>query len=149
MDEVAMALDRLGVRETIEECLNFLDAKDWEGVALCFSEDARAWYNNEPEALEGGGGVADFLRRRMLQYGPTDHALGNLRIEVNGELATCDSRLTASLLYLGEDGQTRIAVRAIWCRDKLRRVGDRWVIYERRHGPQWQYDVASHALQLL
>ena len=142
-----MALDELAIRETIEDYLNFLDAKNWEGIASCFTDDARSWYNHEPQTLEGGRGVANFLQR-MKAYGSTDHALSNLHIVVDGDLATCDSRLTASLHFGGErDG--RISVRAIWYRDKLRRSTDRWLIYERLHEPQWQYDVPSHPMRLL
>jgi ketosteroid isomerase-like protein len=148
MKNAALALNKLAIRETIENYLNFLDAKDWEGIASCFSDDAKSWYNFEPQVLEGGRGVADFLRIRVGRYGSTDHALSNLRIVVEGDLATCDSRLTASLLYEQAGGDAHIAVRAIWYRDKLRRAANRWVIYERRHEPQWQYDVPSHAMRL-
>ena len=147
-DLASIALDKLAIRETVENYLNFLDAKDWDGVATCFSEDAKSWYNFEPQVLEGGRGVADWLRRRISQYGATDHALSNLHMTVKADLATCDSRLTASLLYVGNEKSPRIAVRALWYRDKLRRSGNRWLIYERRHEPQWQYDVPSHALHL-
>jgi ketosteroid isomerase-like protein len=142
-----LALDKLAIRETIEDYLNFLDAKDWEGIASCFSDDAKAWYNHEPQTLHGGRGVANFLRR-IEAYGSTDHALSNLHIVVNGDSAACDSRLTASL-HFGTAREGRISVRAIWYRDKLRRSEDRWVIYERHHEPQWQYDVPSQAPHLL
>ncbi len=148
MSNTAVALDKLAIRETIEDYLNFLDAKDWNGIASCFSEDSKSWYNLEPQVLEGGRGVADWLRPRISRYGSTDHALSNLHIVVNGDLATCDSRLTASLHYSGSGEKPRIAVRAIWYRDKLRRSSDHWVIYERRHEPQWQYEVASNPLHL-
>ena len=140
------ALDKVAIRETIENYLNFLDARNWEGIASCFSDDAKSWYNFEPQALIGGKGVADWLRR-IEAYGSTDHALSNLHIDVDGDLATCDSRLTASL-HFGAERDGTISVRAIWYRDKLRRSGDRWVIYERRHEPQWQYEVPSRALHL-
>src|SRR5262245_54343526 len=147
MTKAEAALDKLAIRETIEDYLNFLDAKDWDGIASCFSEDARSWYNFEPEVLPGGRGVADWLRARVGKYGATDHALSNLHIVLNRDFATCDSRLTASLLYV-QGAESRVAVRAIWYRDKLRREADRWVICERRHEPQWQYDVPTHALRL-
>ena len=147
MAKAETALDKIAIRETIEDYLNFLDAKDWDGIASCFSEDAKSWYNFEPEVLQGGHGVADWLRARVGKYGATDHALSNLHIVLNGHLATCDSRLTASLLYV-EGTENRVAVRAIWYRDKLRRERDRWLICERRHEPQWQYDVPTHALHL-
>jgi ketosteroid isomerase-like protein len=148
MSKDAVALDKLAVKETIEDYLNFLDAKDWKGIESCFSDDAKSWYNLEPQVLEGGRGVADWLRPRISKYGSTDHALSNLHIVVDGNLATCDSRLTASLHQLGIGESSRIAVRAIWYRDKLRRSADRWVIYERHHEPQWQYEVASQPLHL-
>lgn len=147
MAKAEAALDKIAIRETIEDYLNFLDAKDWNGIASCFTEDAQSRYNFEPEVLQGGRGVADWLRARVGKYGATDHALSNLHIVLDGDVATCDSRLTASLLY--EEGSAhRVAVRAIWYRDKLRREGGRWLICERRHEPQWQYDVPTHALRL-
>ncbi len=147
MAKAETALDKIAIRETIEDYLNFLDAKDWDGIVSCFSEDAKSWYNFEREVLQGGRGVANWLRARVGKYGATDHALSNLHIVLNGDLATCDSRLTASLLYV-EGTENRVAVRAIWYRDKLRRERDRWLICERRHEPQWQYDVPTHALHL-
>ena len=147
MSAAQSALDKVAIRETIEDYLNFLDAKDWDGIARCFSQDSQSLYNFEPDVLHGGHGVAEWIRVRVGKYGATDHALSNLHIVVTGDLATCDSRLTASLLY--EDGaERRISVRAIWYRDKLRREGDRWLIYERVHEPQWQYNVPAHTALL-
>ena len=149
MGKAEVAFAKLAVRETIENYLNFLDAKDWEGIASCFTDDAKSWYNFEPEVLEGGSGVASWLRARVGPYGATDHALSNLHIAIDSDVsAVCDSRLTASLLYGVESVEKRIAVRAIRYRDKLRLMDDRWLIYERRHEPQWQFDVPSHSLHL-
>jgi ketosteroid isomerase-like protein len=147
MAKADAALDKIAIRETIEDYLNFLDAKDWDGIASCFTRDSQSWYNFEPDVLRGGRRVADWLRGRVGKYGATDHALSNLHIVLDGDIATCDSRLTASLLY-EEGSEQRVAVRAIWYRDKLRREGDRWLISERRHEPQWQYDLPTHALRL-
>jgi len=147
MPNVEVALDKIAIRETIEDYLNFLDAKDWDGIASCFSDDAQSWYNFEPEMLRGGRGVANWLRARVGKYGATDHALSNLHIVLNGDVATCDSRLTASLLYR-QSSENHVAVRAIWYRDRLRRDQSRWLIFERRHEPQWQYEVPTHDLRL-
>jgi ketosteroid isomerase-like protein len=141
------ALDKLAIRETVEDYLNFLDAKDWDRVAACFADDAQSRYNFEPEVLRGGRGVAEWVRTRLAGYGATDHALSNLHIEVNGDTATCDSRVTASLLR-AHGGERRIVVRAIWYRDKLRREGNQWLIAERVHEPQWQYEVPAHELRV-
>ena len=142
-----LALDKIAIRETIEDYLNFLDAKDWDGIASCFSDDAQSRYDFESTVLKGGRGVAEWVRARVGNYGATDHALSNLHIVVDGDLATCESRLTASLLY-DEGYERRVCVRAILYRDKLRRVGDRWLICNRVHEPQWQYEVAAAPLRL-
>lgn len=141
------ALDKLAVRETVEDYLNFLDAKQWDRVAACFADDAQSRYNFEPTVLRGGNGVADWVRVRLGRYGATDHALSNLHIEINGDLASCDSRVTASLL-LDVDGAQRISVRAIRYRDKLRRATDRWLIVERIHEPQWQYEAPAQPMHV-
>jgi len=147
MGSAELYRDKAAIRETIENYLNFLDAKDWEGIASCFSPDARSHYNFEPEALQGGVGVAEWIRARVGKYGATDHALLNLRIAVDGDTATVESRLTASLLCV-EGAERRVSVRAIWYQDRLRREGDRWLICERVHAPQWQYDVPASDLRL-
>jgi len=147
MAHFASVADKLAIRETIEDYLSFLDAQHWRGVASCFTADARSQYNFEPDLLQGGDGVVDWLRARLATYLGTDHALSNLHIEVDGDSAVCDSRVTASLLYAAGE-ERRVAVRAIRYRDKLRREGDRWLIHERRHEPQWQYDIPAAALRV-
>jgi len=147
MSNVAPILDKLAVREAIEDYLHFLDAGHWDRVASCFSVDAVSYYNFEPAALTGGDGVVAWLRTRLAPYLGTDHALSHLHIEVDGDFAACESRVTASLLY-EKDGERRIAVRAIRYQDRLRRDGDGWRICQRRHEPQWQYEVMAQALRV-
>ena len=60
MSKADLALAKVAIRETIEDYLNFLDAKDWKGIASCFSDDAKSWYNFEPQVLVGGSGVANY-----------------------------------------------------------------------------------------
>lgn len=147
MSSTTLLLSKLAVRETIENYLAFLDAKQWDGVASCFTADALSDYNFEPDALVGGTGVVHWLRTRLAPYLGTQHALSNLHVEIDGDSATCSSRVNASLLY-EKDGERRIAVRAIVYRDMLRRETDRWLIHQRRHEPQWQYDVPAQALRV-
>jgi hypothetical protein len=147
MSNVQSALDKIAIRETIEDYLNFLDGQDWSGVASCFTADAQSRYNFEPDLLQGGDGVVNWLRPRLASYLGSDHALSNMHFEVDGCFAVCDSRVTASLLYVAGE-ERRVAVRAIRYRDKLRREGERWLIHERRHEPQWQYDVPAAPLRV-
>lgn len=147
MSNVESVVDRIAIRETVEDYLSFLDAQNWSGVASCFTADSQSQYNYEPALLQGGGGVVDWLRARLATYLGTDHALSNLHIVVDHNSAICVSRVTASLLYAAGE-ERRVAVRAIRYRDKLRREGGRWLIHERRHEPQWQYDVPAATLRV-
>jgi len=147
MSNIAPILDKLAVRETIEDYLHFLDTEHWDGVAACFVADARSHYNFEPEVLIGGSGVVKWLRTRLASFSGTEHALSNLHIEIDGDRATCESRVSASLLHEAH-GERRLAVRAIRYRDELRREGDRWRICERRHEPMWQYDLPAQVPKL-
>jgi hypothetical protein len=78
-----LELDKLVIRATVEDYLNLLDTRNWDGIASYFSDDGRSWYNFEPQALIGGTDVADWLRR-IEAYRSTDHALSNLPIEARG-----------------------------------------------------------------
>jgi len=90
------AIERLLVREVLEKYLASLDDKDWDGIAGCFTDDAVSHYNDEPDALHGGKGVADWLHR-MVAYNATDHSLSNVRIEVTGDTAVAHSLVIATL----------------------------------------------------
>lgn len=142
MPNAQLVPDQLAIRETIETYLNRLDARDWGAVAACFAPDARSQYNFEPDVLVGGDAVVAWLRARLDHYLATQHALANLHIGMEGGLARCDSRVTASLLH-EVDGERRIAVRAIRYSDTLRREDGTWRIVQRLHEPQWQYEVAA------
>lgn len=137
----AEVIERLLVRETLERYLSSLDDKDWAGIAGCFTDDAIAHYNHEPETINGGEGVAQWLHR-MVAYNATDHALSNVQIVVDGDHAEAHSRVIATL-HQGPEGVGRVQVRAIDYRDKLRKTDAGWLIYERLHAPTMQYDAPS------
>ena len=134
-------IERILVREVLEQYLGCLDDKDWDGIASCFTDDAVSYYNDEPEALQGGIGVATWLHR-MVAYNATNHSLSNARIEVDGDKAFAHSLVIATL-HQGPEGVGRVQVRAIDYRDHLRNVDGRWRIVERLHRPTLQYDAPS------
>ena len=138
---------RLAVRETLERYLNHLDDENWDGVAACFTPDAISYFNHEPQALHGGGDVAAWLRRALAAASGTNHALSNLRVELDGDVARSDSRVMATL-HWGEPGRGRVTARAIRYRDELVEHAGVWLIRRRRHEPQWQYDALSARPQL-
>ncbi|NIL77279.1 nuclear transport factor 2 family protein [Rhodococcus sp. B10] len=140
------ALIKLAVRETIENYLNFLDNQDWDGIASCFTDDSESRYNHEEQVLHGGRGVANWLHR-LQAYTGTDHALSNLHIDIDGDIARCDSRVIATV-HWGDNGVGRASARAIRYRDELVQVDGTWRIRTRLHEPKWQYEALSAPLHL-
>lgn len=72
--DVTATVDRLLVREVLERYVASADDKDYDGIAGCFMPDAVSYYNDEPDGLHGGKGVATWLHRVV---DTTDGALSN------------------------------------------------------------------------
>jgi len=142
-DIAAAAIERFLVRETLERYLGSLDDKDWDGIAECFTDDSISYYNDEPDALHGGTGVADWLHR-MVAYDATDHSLSNVRTKIDGGTATAHSYVMATL-HQGGEGLGRVQVRGIDYKDELVRVEGGWRITRRLHKPTMQYDALSQS----
>ncbi|WP_319423551.1 nuclear transport factor 2 family protein [Pleurocapsa sp. FMAR1] len=138
---------KLAVRETMEDYLNCLDNQNWTGVARCFTNDAVSHYNKDPQSMHGGCDVADWLHQVLQVYSGTNHALSNFHVDLEGELARCDSHVMATL-HWGENGQGRVSVRAIRYRDEMVEVEGIWLIRRRIHEPRWQYDALSASPRL-
>jgi ketosteroid isomerase-like protein len=135
------AVDRFLIREVVERYLLALDEKDWDGIADCFTDDAVSHYNHEPQDLIGGRGVADFLRR-MQAYNATNHILSRIVVEVDGDEGVARFK-TVAVLHAGEVGVGRVQVRSVAFVDRLRRIDGRWLIVERLHAPDFQFDALS------
>lgn len=138
----ATLLDRLMIRERLEMYLGSLDDKDWDGIAGCFTDDCEAYYNDEPQRITGGKGVADWLHR-MVAYNATNHALSNVRIEMLSPTSAIAHSLVIATLHQGEDGVGRVQVRAIDYVDTLVKTADIWIIEKRIHQSTIQYDALS------
>jgi ketosteroid isomerase-like protein len=142
IDIAAAAVDRLLVRKTLERYLGSLDAKDRDGIAACFADDSVSYDDDEPDALHGGAGVAEWLHR-MVAYDATDHSLSTVRIEIDGDTATARGYVMATL-HQGGEGVGRVQVRGIDDKGDLVRVdGSGWTINRRLYKPTMQYDALS------
>lgn len=59
------------------------DERDWEAIGEVFSADASASYGGW--ALPDRAAIAAMLRHHLGGCGPTQHLLGNLQVQVNGD----------------------------------------------------------------
>lgn len=98
-------------------------------------------YNDEPQPIFGGKGVAEWLHR-MVAYDATNHSLSNVRIEMIGDTAVAHSLVIATL-HQGVQGVGRVQVRAIDYVDHLIKANGFWRIAQRKHRATMQYDALS------
>jgi ketosteroid isomerase-like protein len=145
MDQsVKLLLDRTTINETLHRYCASLDARDFEALASCFTDDCVATFSISPTEVDtvvGGKAVAKWCNG-ILKFAHSIHAVSHAIIKVDGDKATSTSLLVATLMY-GTDRGGRAFVRGIKYVDALRRVGDVWLIEARTHQVLWQFDAVS------
>lgn len=74
-----------------------MDARDWDGLLALMTSDVTADLGTGP--LSGGDAIISLLRSFLDACGPTQHLLGNVLIDVDGD--TARSRAYVSDMHLG------------------------------------------------
>jgi len=120
---------------------NAVDRHDYELLASCFAEDARAEYGGR-EIGPGRTAILDFLKsvRRPLS---SMHILGNFHIQVTRNSAMCESALVAYHVEGSEGKAARIIIRGIRYFDRLEQHEEKWAIIERRHVAEWMTETPA------
>lgn len=143
-DALRLAVDRFTVREHLERYCACLDARDFEGVAACFTHDAEAAFGSgvgDADPLVGGKAIADWLRV-LDNYRESIHAVSHVTVAFDGAEADVGSLLVATLIG-GPERSGRAYVRGIRYTDRMVRRDGGWLIRRRRHRPLWQYEALS------
>lgn len=142
--ELQLTLDRIAIRGILEKYCSSIDARDFETLASCFTDDCSAQFSvsaDETVTAVGGQGVAQFCRA-ILNFRHSVHAISHAVINVEGDKATSKSLLIATLIYGSERGG-RAFVRGVRYTDTLLRAGGNWLIDCRSHQGLWQFDAPS------
>lgn len=106
-----------------------LDLRDWVAMAAIFTDDMRGDYGGV-EVFEGRDKLIAMMRAYMGACGPTQHLLGNYRIEIDGDRAS--SRCYVRAMHIGTGAKSE-AVLDLWGEyiDELVRTGTGWRIAAR------------------
>lgn len=98
------SLERLLLERELHQVLigyaRLCDERDWNAVGEVFSEDASADYGGRH--LRDRATILAMLRDNLGGCGPTQHLLGNLVVEVDGEAVSSRIAVRASHLGAGE-----------------------------------------------
>jgi 3-phenylpropionate/cinnamic acid dioxygenase small subunit len=105
------------------------DRRHWELFDTVFAADAEVTYAGG--TFTGVPAVVAYVRSKLDGCGPTQHLLGNYRIEVDGDTARAECALRA--WHAGADDLAGLTFEALGSyHDELRRTGDSWLITRRR-----------------
>lgn len=131
MDDLNLAtlLDQARIQAVLTRYATVLDEHDWAGLQQVFAADAVAHYTGVGD-FHGRESIISVVRDFLEGCGSTQHLLGNVRIQVNGDQATAQCYLQATHAGCGAYlGQTM----TVWGQysDCLERRAEGWRIVER------------------
>lgn len=95
--DLATLLDEREIGRTLTCFARAMDDRDWERVRSILTPDATAELGTGP--LMGPDAIIALMRQYLDGCGPTQHLLGNVLINVSGDLA--ESRAYVSDMHLG------------------------------------------------
>ncbi|WP_081830581.1 nuclear transport factor 2 family protein [Rhodococcus sp. UNC363MFTsu5.1] len=81
--------DHLAVIDSLYRFQARLDAKDWPGLRSAMTEDARAYF------VEGVDAVLTVVRAHLDVCGATQHLMGNVQVQLDGDTARTRSYFRA------------------------------------------------------
>ena len=90
--------DRFAIIAVLDRYSECLDTRDWEGLAEVFTADVDMDF--EAWRQQGLGAVMSTIRSYLDGCGPSQHLLGNYRIELDGDHAK--SRCYCRVMHMGK-----------------------------------------------
>lgn len=125
-------LDRLLAEREITRRLHAfargMDARDWDAVRALMVDDAVGEFGRGPEV--GADRVVESIREFLDVCGPTQHLLGNVDVDVDGDTAV--SRAYVSDMHLGTGAHSATTFSTLGeYTDQWVRVDGRWLLKRR------------------
>ena len=125
--------DRFAIIATLDRYAECLDTRDWEGLSDVFTDDVQidfmAWQADSLDAVRAN------IRSFLDGCGPSQHLLGNYRINLDGDNAS--SRCYCYVMHQGK-GEHEGKCYETWIEysDELRRGPNGWRSFQRVAKPQ-------------
>lgn len=128
--------DKLEIQGNLSRYVFGYDTRDYEMVRSVFTEDATIDYDSLPPFENGFPDFLAMSKGILEQLASTQHLIGSVYVEVDGDEATCTSYVQAT--HVHDDG--RMFVGAGRYDDDLVRTENGWRIAARRFRRQWGRD---------
>jgi hypothetical protein len=140
--DVAESLARQEIRAVAELYFFAADTRDAELMIGCFADAFRFELQLAPTVVVTS---ADGLRRLLDGFAPpaaSNHALSNMRLEIDGDAARSTLHAVA---YLSMADSGKVLVRGLRYTDRWVKQRGEWRIASRLHQPRWQFDAPAVA----
>lgn len=116
------------IARLITEFARAMDERDWARIAEIFAPDAVANYGEGP--LAGSAAIIASIRRYLDICGPTQHLLGNLIVDIDGDSAKSRCYVSDMHIGLGERAHLTFATLGDY-HDQWRKINGQWHMVER------------------
>ncbi|WP_210419552.1 nuclear transport factor 2 family protein [Mycolicibacterium sp. ELW1] len=128
-DSLARLLDERLIERALTLFARAMDDRDWTAMAALLTDDAVGDLGTGP--LAGSGAIIELIRGYLDNCGPTQHLLGNVIVDVAGDIATSRAYIHDVHLNAAADPAVRFYTLGDY-HDTWRRMGDgSWRISER------------------
>lgn len=142
--DVRVLQDRLDIAANLSRYTYGCDTKDYDLIASAFTADASIDYDSLPPFERGLPDFIESCRQTLTQLKSTQHFVGNLDVNVDGDRAHCTSYVQAT--HVADNGH--MFVGAGRYDDDLIRTPDGWKIAARVFRRQWGRDPDGLAKSL-
>lgn len=129
--------DRLAIRDVLDRYAYAMDRRDPALMRTCFTPDADLSYLGGLRTFTGAE-FADRFVATLEPFGFIDHHLSSVRIVVDGDVASADVHICATMEHAAE---SVVLVRWVRLTDEFVREPSGWRISRRRHVPYLQYEA--------
>jgi SnoaL-like domain len=131
--------DRLHIAETMAGFAAGIDTRDWALLRSVFTDqidvDYRSWRIDSYGPTSADAWVAR-ATRLFPGFDGTQHALSNLRFEVDGDSATCHAYVRADHYLVNKFGDSMFTIGGMYS-DRMVRNGDGWLITGKKLQVMW------------
>ncbi|MDO9407709.1 nuclear transport factor 2 family protein [Patulibacter sp.] len=133
---VAALEDREAVRALLLRYARALDSHDWPLLRTVFLPDAVADYGELEGRNEGVEEIIAACHRALVGLDSSQHLVGNVEVEVDGDAATASCYLHAQHYLVSPSGVNTFVVGGTY-RDRIVRTPDGWRIEHRALATTW------------
>ena len=133
--------DRLQIRELLDTYAAGIDTRNWSLLASCCTPDAELDYSAYGGPKGSVQEAVEWIAKAMSQIAVSQHLVTNVRVSLDGDVATAQCYLFSPLAADTDTGSRRTFLVGGHYADRLRRTNNGWRIERRVAGPSWSYDV--------